>query len=219
MKELKDFEVGPPAMQGSLKVEYIKKPVPTIATRQGSKVIGTIPGKRKETVTTISWDAFHEHKTERTSTEEIVELGDLCPAVNGHMLVPPECFTLEFDMYLFTPASGPRKNDGEDWCKVNFCGHTFCINTWSRDIYNMYFIGGDSLENLEATKPGWHHFSFLFIGPENDKVVLNIDGETMGTKTGGTPYPKKDTDNCISFHSGTSQQYFCVKNVKVTGNK
>ncbi|MCQ2292425.1 MAG: hypothetical protein MJZ54_00115 [Bacteroidaceae bacterium] len=87
VKELKDFEVGPPAMQGSLKVEYIKKPEPTIATRQGSKVIGTIPGKRKETMTTISWDAFHEHKTERTSTEEIVELGDLCPAVNGHMLV------------------------------------------------------------------------------------------------------------------------------------
>lgn len=137
------------------------------------------------------------------------------PAINNHAIFLPERFSVEFDMYLFSPESGSRKNDNEDFCNVSFCGHTFYINTWARDIYNMYFIGGGNLKNFQVTKPGWHHFLFRFIGPDDNKVVLMIDGELIGKKL-NTPYPRTSGDNNISFHSGTAQKFFCIKNVKIT---
>lgn len=57
--------------------------------------------------------------------EEKIEYETLYPAIDGHPRFVPENYTIEFDMYLFSPASGPRKDDSEDWCFVNFCDQEF----------------------------------------------------------------------------------------------
>ena len=214
--ELKDCEESGAGIDGTIKITYSGQPVPIYTTRQGYRVIASTQEKCTNTITRISWDAFHEHSHEVTDVYEIPTFGSLQPAIDGHPVFVPERFTFEFDIYLFAPDSGTRRNDDEDFCAILFCGHSFYINTWGRDIYNMYFVGSDGLKGLPVTKSGWHHFKFRFIGPDNDKVVMFVDGQMQGTKT-GVPYPNlvgKD-DYHISFSSGSNSKYFCIKNVKI----
>ncbi len=213
--ELRDVENSGPGVDGTFKTEYFGQPVAIYETRQGSKVISSTKEKCKDTWTRISWDAFHEHSSEVTTVNEMEISGSLRPAIDGHPIFLPDRFSFEFDIYLFAPDSGTRKDDNEDFCRIYFCGHSFYINTWARDLYSPYFVGGDSLIPFPVTKSGWRHFKFRFIGQNDDSVVLLVDGNIIGS-TSHTPYPRKDGDNHLEFHSGTNLKYFCIKNVRVT---
>ena len=206
--ELKDFENSGLGVDGTWKVEYSGQPSVLYATRQGCKVIGSTPVTCKSTWTRLHWDAFHEHSKEETSVEETIDYGTLRPAINGHPLFVPENYTIEFDMYLFTPASGPRKDDGEDWCLVSFCGHEFMINTWGKEFYNMFFVGGGS-PAVEVTKPGWRHFALRYM---NGHADLLLDGTIIA---GCPEQHRKEGDNHVGFHAGTNPKFFCVRNVKI----
>ena len=206
--ELIDFENSGFGIDGTLKVEYSGQPEVLYATRQGCKVIDTTPVKCKSTWTRLHWDAFHEHSREETSVDEKIEYGTLRPAINGHPLFVPENYTIEFDMYLFTPASGPRKDDSEDWCFVNFCGQEFMINTWGKEFYNMFLVGGGS-PAVQVTKPGWRHFTLRY---KDGHAGLLLDGESIA---GCPEQHRKEGDNHVGFHAGTNSKFFCVRNVKI----